>query len=116
MLNKSVMPPSKKSSKTSKKAPATTKKAAVVHNKYISVDTLSSAEMKDYFRYLSSPKMIFWSNFLAGTARGLGFVIGTVAVLGLATFIISQVLVDIPWVGDLFRWLNDWLAANIDSY
>lgn len=116
MLNKSVMPPIKKPRKMTKKASSTPTKKAVVHNKYISVDTLSSSEMKDYFRYLNSPKMIFWSNFLAGTARGLGFVIGTVVVLGLVTFIISQVLVDIPWVGDLFRWLNDWLAANIDSY
>ena len=88
----------------------------MVHNHYVSVDTLQSEEMQDYFQYLSSIKQIFWTNFLAGTARGLGFVLGTVVVIALLTFIVSQVLSEIPWIGEMFRWMDDWLKQNIDSY
>jgi len=110
MLNEGTMPPSKKT--PSPKA----SRAQVIHNNYVSVDTLSSEEMQEYFRYLASVRTIFWTNFLAGTARGLGFVIGTVVVLALVTFIVSQVLSEIPWVGEMFRWMDDWLKQNIDSY
>ncbi|MBT5016632.1 hypothetical protein HN748_04920 [Candidatus Peregrinibacteria bacterium] len=91
-------------------------RAKVVHNTYINVDTLKDKEIKDYFQYLSSPKSIIWNNFMAGTARGLGFILGTVAVLTIVTFIVSQILSEIPWIGELFRWLDDWLQQNIDAY
>lgn len=88
----------------------------VVHHHYVSVDTLSNEEMKDYFQYLHSMKQVFWLNFLSGTGRGLGFVLGTVVVLAVITFVVSQVLSEIPWVGELFRWLDDWLKQNLNSY
>lgn len=73
-------------------------------------------EFKDYLEYLGSPKRIFWMNFLAGTARGLGFILGTVVFLALLTFVVSQVLSQIPWIGELFRWLDDWLRENLSTY
>lgn len=91
-------------------------RAQVVHNKYVNVDLLKNEEMQDYFRYLTSTRRIFLSNFLAGTARGLGFVIGTVLVIALVTFMVSRVLAEIPWIGEIFRWMDDWLRENIESY
>lgn len=91
-------------------------RAKVVHNTYIEVKTLKLEEMTEYFQYLASPRRIFWTNFGAGTARGLGFVVGTVLVITIITFIVSQILSEIPWIGELFRWLDDWLAHNVQGY
>jgi hypothetical protein len=111
-----MTPPKKSSKKSSSAGKKSTSRAQVVHNQYVSVDTLNAAEMKDYFKYLSSFKSIFWINFLAGTARGLGFVIGTVVVIAILTFVVSQVLSEVPWIGEMFRWLDDWLQQNLSSY
>jgi hypothetical protein len=115
------MPPKKTTKKRSKKTVTIQKetektRAKVVHNTYISVDTLKDGDIKDYIQYLASPKTILLNNFMAGTARGLGFIVGTVIVLTLVTFLVSQILAEIPWMGELFRWLDDWLRANIDTY
>jgi|GEM_PF-716240 hypothetical protein len=91
-------------------------RAKVVHNQYISVNTMKLKEVQDYLLYVSSLKRILWINFLVGTARGLGFIVGTVIVLAVLTFFISQVLSEIPWIGESFRWLDDWLRENIDTY
>lgn len=92
------------------------KKGGTVHNHIVNIDTLRMDEMKDYLAYLSSPKNIFWTNFWAGTSRGLGFVIGTVVVITVVTFILGKVLSEIPWMGELFRWMDDWLKENLKSY
>lgn len=73
-------------------------------------------DFKNYLRYLSSPKRIFWCNMLAGTAQGLGFMVGTVVVLGVATFVIGKILAEIPWIGDFFQWMDLWLETNLKSY
>lgn len=91
-------------------------RAKVEHNTYVNVNSLKADELKDFFQYLASPRSIMWTNFLAGTFRGLGFILGTVVVLAITTFIVSQVLSQIPWVGELFRWTDDWLKENIDTY
>lgn len=106
--------------KTSKKAPAkkdsVQKRAKVLHETYVNIDLLKLEDMQEYFRYLSSPRRILWTNFMSGTAKGLGFVLGTVIVIAVATFVVSQVLSEIPWVGELFRWLDDWMRANLETY
>lgn len=107
-------PSSRKRASGSSASPAP--RATVVHNKYVSIDTLQSEDMQEYLKYLGSMRSIVWVNFVAGTARGLGFVLGTVVVIALLTFIVSQVLSEIPWMGELFRWLDDWLKQNLESY
>lgn len=72
--------------------------------------------LEDYMQYLGSPKRVFWINFLAGTGRGLGFILGTVLVITVVTFIIGQVLSDVPWIGELFRRIDDWLQQNVETY
>lgn len=72
--------------------------------------------MKEYFRYLSSFRSIFWRNFLAGTAQGLGFILGTVVVLTVTAYILGHVLSGLPWLGEFFGNLNFWLQQNVDKY
>ena len=84
--------------------------------KTITIQTLNREDLKEYLTYLSSPKLIFWSNFWPGTSRGLGFVLGTVVIIAVVMFIISQVLAEIPWIGELFRWLDDWMRENLETY
>lgn len=72
--------------------------------------------LTDFVRYYSSPWKIFFSNFLAGTAYGLGFVIGAAVLVTIIAYILGHILVNIPIVGEFFAWVNDWLAANLDTY
>lgn len=74
------------------------------------------ATLTDFVRYYSSPWKIFFSNFLAGTAYGLGFIIGAAVLITVIAYILGHILVNIPIVGQFFAWLNDWLAVNLQSY
>ena len=109
------MAPSPKTSKRSVRKTSSSR-AKVEHKTYVNIDMLKLEDMREYFTYLSSPRRILWTNFMSGTAKGLGFVVGTVIVLALVTFIVSQILSEIPWIGELFRWLDDWLKENIETY
>jgi len=94
--------------------PSSFKKPSI--NQYIHINTLRLKEMKEYFCYLSSFRSIFWRNFLAGTAQGLGFILGTVAVLTIAAYVLGHILAGIPWLGDFFKYIDSWLQQNIDTY
>lgn len=72
--------------------------------------------LQEYCAYLNKPGRIFWTNFLAGTARGLGFLIGATLVLILGAFVLEKILSSIPIVGNFFTWLDLWLKENLDSY
>lgn len=74
------------------------------------------ATLTDFVRYYSSPWKILFSNFLAGTAYGLGFVIGAAILVTVIAYILGHILVNIPIVGQFFQWLNDWLAVNLQNY
>lgn len=63
--------------------------------------TFKTAALDDYIRYLKSPWRIFWSNLLAGIARGFGFILGVTVVLGVAVWVIAQ-MVDVPLIGEYF--------------
>ncbi|OIP80228.1 hypothetical protein COW94_03550 [Candidatus Peregrinibacteria bacterium CG22_combo_CG10-13_8_21_14_all_44_10] len=72
--------------------------------------------MQDFIKYASSVKRLILYNFIAGTARGLGFIIGATAFLALAGYILSQYLVNIPFVGEIFTSIDQWFKQNLDSY
>lgn len=92
------------------------RKPPVHRHEYIQVNTLRLKEMKEYFRYLSSFRSIFWRNFLAGTAQGLGFILGTVVVLSIVAYILGHILSGLPWLGEFFENFNSWLQQNVDNY
>ncbi|EKD63978.1 MAG: hypothetical protein ACD_51C00115G0005 [uncultured bacterium] len=95
-------------------------------NKKTKVETLTPVNVEfklekfsvltDFVRYYSSPWKIFFSNFLAGTAYGLGFIIGAALLVTIIAYILGNVLANVPIVGQFFAWLNDWLATNLQSY
>lgn len=91
------------------------KKTSTPTPQYIHINTLRLKEMKEYFRYLSSFRSIFWRNFLAGTAQGLGFILGTMAVLTIAAYILGHILAGLPWLGEFFKNLDFWLQQNVDT-
>lgn len=74
-------------------------------------EKVGAAGMDDFVRYLHSPWRIIWSNLLAGVFRGLGFVIGATAVLAIAVYILVQVLGNLPWVGEYFAEIGEFVQS-----
>lgn len=71
------------------------------------------AELQAFADYLSSPARIVIMNFLAGTMRGLGFFVGAAILLTILVFVITQILSQIPIVGEFFQWLGEFLQKNV---
>jgi len=69
----------------------------------------------DYMRYLESNKKIFWSNFWAGLARGVGFFIGATVVVAIGLYVLKNILVNAPFVGDFFQAMEIWIDENLNK-
>lgn len=69
-------------------------------------------ELEEFVRYLRHPRRIFWANFWAGTARGLGFWLGTAAVITVSVFVIKQYLSHVPMVGQFFEAVGQWIEET----
>lgn len=67
--------------------------------------------LDDFVRYLRSPWRIIWSNLLAGIFRGLGFILGITVVLAIAVYILVQVLGNLPWVGEYFAQIGEFVDS-----
>ena len=46
---------------------------------------------------------------MAGIFRGLGFIIGATVVLAVAVYILVQVLGNLPWVGEYFARIGEFV-------
>ena len=68
----------------------------------------------EFARYLKSPKRIFFSNFLAGIAKGFGIVVGMTLVVAILAWMLSQ-LVDFPLIGEYFEDLKNLLESASDK-
>lgn len=79
------------------------------------LDRLVRTELEQFVHYLASPWRIMWANFLAGTARGLGFILGVGLLLTVVGFLLTKVLSQIPLVGDFFSALNVWIQETINK-
>lgn len=79
------------------------------------LDRMARSGLRDYLDYLSSPRRIFFANFLAGIARGLGFLIGATVILSIVFFIIGKVLSRIPIIGQFFQWLDQFLQGSLHN-
>lgn len=102
----------KKTAKKKKKAEAITRTRPV----NIEFNIGEFETITDFMKYASSPRRIFFTNFLSGTAKGLGFIIGATAFLALGAYIIGNILVNIPFIGEMFSWADVWLRENLDTY
>lgn len=77
------------------------------------IDKLKRVELQEFTNYLHSPWRIFWANFLAGTSRGLGFLIGVAFIITLIGFVITKILSQIPLVGEFFIAANHWIQETL---
>lgn len=75
-------------------------------------EKLRSKEMEFYMEYLKSPWKLFSRSFLVGTAKGLGFFLGSAIIIAIISFVLSQILSNIPEAGDFFENLNTWIEQN----
>lgn len=79
------------------------------------LEKLKRVELQEFTNYLRSPWRILWANFLAGTARGLGFLLGATIVITALGLLITQILGNIPVVGDFFRAVNQWIQETVQK-
>lgn len=79
------------------------------------INKLRRVELQEFTNYLHSPWRIFWANFLAGTSRGLGFLLGVALVLAIIGFIMTKILTQIPVVGDFFQAINLWIQETLKA-
>lgn len=79
------------------------------------LEKLKRTELEEFTNYLSSPWRILWANFLAGTARGLGFIIGVAIVIAAVSFILTRVLINLPLVGQFFQTFYAWMQHTLES-
>lgn len=81
--------------------------------------SLQTSGFREYVDYMGRPWRAFWFNFAVGIARGLGFVIGATVVVALVVWIVSQVLTQLPFVGEFFKTLQEFMSdenlRNIQS-
>ena len=78
------------------------------------VKIFRAAGVVDYLEYLKSGKRIFWVNFKAGVARGLGMTIGMTVILGVFIWVLTM-LVDLPLVGEYFKQAKVFVAEYVDN-
>lgn len=77
------------------------------------LEKLKRVELQEFTNYLSTPWRILWANFLAGTARGLGFIIGVALILTIVGFVVTKILSQIPLVGEFFQAINLWIQETV---
>lgn len=78
------------------------------------VKVFQAAGVVDYLEYLNSGKRIFWVNFKAGVARGLGMTIGMTVILGVFVWVLT-LLVDLPVVGEYFADAKQYITEYADN-
>lgn len=79
------------------------------------LEKLKRVELQEFTNYLHSPWRILWANFLAGTARGLGFLLGAALVITFVGFLVTKILGNIPVVGEFFQAINQWIQDTLQA-
>jgi hypothetical protein len=78
------------------------------------VKVLEAGGAVEYLQYLQSGKIILWTNFKAGVAKGFGITVGMTLVLGVFVWIMTQ-LVDLPVVGEYFAEAKQFAVDYTDN-
>ncbi|MBT6068560.1 hypothetical protein HOG48_02270 [Candidatus Peregrinibacteria bacterium] len=99
--------------KSSKTVESDLKKAEKALNK--AAKRIERAGIRDYMDYMASPWKLLAINFLVGTARGLGLILGVSLVLTLAGLVVSKLLADIPYIGEFFVMLYQFLIEQTQN-
>jgi hypothetical protein len=65
------------------------------------VKVFQAAGVVEYLQYLQSSKVVLWTNFKAGVARGFGVTVGMTVVLGVFIWVLTK-LINLPVIGEYF--------------
>jgi len=71
---------------------------------------LEDINLADIVQNYTAPRKLFWTNFFAGLARGLGLTIGTAIVLAIFGSFLTQFF-SIPIIGDYIRQIVDYVES-----
>lgn len=78
------------------------------------VKVLNAADVVEFLEYLKSGRRVFWVNFRAGVAKGLGVTVGMTLVLGIIVWVLTM-LVDLPLVGEYFQEAQSYLTEYAEN-
>jgi len=78
------------------------------------VKVLNAADVVEFLEYLKSGKRVFWVNFRAGVAKGLGVTVGMTVILGLLVWVLTM-LVDLPLVGEYFKEAQSYVTEYAEN-
>ena len=78
------------------------------------IKTFEAGGVVDYLEYLQSGKRVFWVNFKAGVAKGLGLTVGMTVVVGIVVWILTM-LINLPIVGEYFADAKEYVTEYADS-
>jgi len=78
------------------------------------IKTFEAGGVVDYLEYLKSGKRVFWVNFRAGVAKGLGLTVGMTVVVGIVVWILTM-LINLPIVGEYFADAKEYVTQYADS-
>ncbi|MDH3903183.1 MAG: DUF5665 domain-containing protein [Xanthomonadales bacterium] len=78
------------------------------------VKVLNAADVVEFLEYLKSGRRVFWVNFRAGVAKGLGVTVGMTLVLGIIVWVLTM-LVDLPLVGEYFQDAQSYLTEYAEN-
>lgn len=78
------------------------------------VKVLNAADVVEFLEYLKSGKRVFWVNFRAGVAKGLGVTVGMTVILGLLVWVLTM-LVDLPLVGEYFKEARSYVTEYAEN-
>jgi cyanate permease len=77
---------------------------------------LEKANLADFMAIVNSPSRSIWLNFLAGAARGVGFVVGFTIIGGLMLFGLKKAFAHsagVPFVGDEIHQTIGYILAAV---
>ena len=78
------------------------------------IKTFEAGGVVDYLEYLQSGKRVFWVNFKAGIAKGLGVTVGMTVVVGIVVWVLTM-LINLPILGEYFADAKEYVTEYADS-
>ncbi|MCX6807571.1 MAG: DUF5665 domain-containing protein [Patescibacteria group bacterium] len=77
------------------------------------LDTAEKIGLVEILETMERPRRVIWINFLIGTMRGLGFLLGTMIVVAILVWMF-KILGGVPLIGEWVRNGADFIRENAD--
>lgn len=75
---------------------------------------LERMRLSEYIAMMQQPRRMIFLNFIAGLSRGFGFVLGMTVLVGLALFVLRE-LVDLPLIGKYIARIVDIVRQELNN-